>query len=138
METIKDTKFYTLKFDKENRVIEVDWKKDVLELFEEEYKKVLDEIHALFYDYRPQYLLHNSKDFIYPMTESLQQYITENFSKKVLPEVGIKKVAYVFPADYISQIGLEMLVEKAESVMPSILRMFFDNRDDAYNWLISR
>ncbi len=137
MDTIKQTRYYIIKFDKENRVIEVEWKKDVLDLFEDEYKKILDEIHAQFYDYKPLYLLHNSKDFVYPMTESLQEYITENFSKKVLPEVGIRKVAYVFPTDYLSQIGLEMLVNKAEAAQPSILRMFFDNRDDAYNWLIS-
>ncbi len=135
MQTIKDTPYYTMHFDDENKIIIVDWHSNIEELEEEEYKKILDEVHAKFYDFQPKGLLHNSRDFAYPMTESLQEYIKENYSKKVLPEVGIKKVAYVFPDDILTKLGLELMVDKIEGEVPDILRRFFDNKDDAYKWL---
>ncbi len=138
METITDTPYYSVFFDPANKLIEVKWKPTILKLSINEYEKVCSEAYNYLFNYTPKLLLQNTHDVIYPVTEELQTWLTENITKKIFVPTGIKKIAYIMPEDFLSKIGIEMLIEKANSQIPTISRMYFDNRSDALNWLINK
>ncbi len=74
---------------------------------------------------------------IFPMTETLNQWILENITEGLLQR-GVKKVAYLYPADYISKLGLEMFISQAfMKTMSEIQRKFFSDVDQAVEWIKS-
>lgn len=138
METIKDTVYYSVLYNPDKDLIEVKWKPSILKLNIEEYEKVCAEAYEYLFTYKPKLLLQNTQDVIYPVTEELQNWLTENITKKIFVAVGIEKIAYIMPEDFLSKIGIEMLIEKANTQIPTISRMYFDNRPDAIEWLTKK
>ncbi len=137
MQLIKDHKFYAINFDSKNRFVEVVWKRSILILNIEEYKKVCLQAYEVFFDLMPQYLLQNTLQVVYPVTEELQNWLTENITKKIFIKIGLKKIAYLMPKDYLSRIGIELLIEKANLQSADIERKYFFDKNEAIKWLLS-
>lgn len=94
-------------------------------------------MHNVLFDYPVKFLLHNARDFVYPFTQELNEWIKEHITKDILEKVGVKRVAYIFPQDYLTKIGLELLVDKVQAESPVIVRRFFSDREEAINWLLN-
>ncbi len=136
MQQVKKHKYYEINFDDKTKLVEIVWKRSILILDIVDYKKVCLEAYQHFFDLKPLYLLQNTLQVVYPVTEELQNWLTENITKKIFIKLGIKKIAYLMPKDYLSQIGIELLIEKANLQSPNILRKFFFDRQEAIDWLL--
>ncbi len=137
METLASNKWYEIKLDRANNLIEIAWKSAIIELSEEEYKKMLIDVYSKLPEYNVDKLLQNTSDTVYPITPELQEWITQNISKPYLENGGIKKVAYIIPREFLTKLGVEQLVEKAQQETPSVVRYFFASYDKAREWLLS-
>ncbi len=135
MKVIKSTQYYDILVSEDGFVIEVKWKKTILDMLSEEYQRVLIEAYNHLFGLAPTALLQNTKDAVFPLTPEFQEWITENITKKIFKKVGLKKIAYLIPSDLLTKLGIEMLVNKAQKKSGEIPRRFFDNRDDALAWL---
>ena len=135
MKVIKSTQYFDILVSDDGKVVEVKWKKTILDMLSEEYQKVLSEAYNHLFELGPIALLQNTKDAVYPITPELQEWLTENITKKIFEQVGIKKIAYLIPSDLLTKLGIEMLVNKAQQKSGEIPRRFFDSRDEALAWL---
>ncbi len=136
MKEVVNQKYYAINFDETTRLVEIIWKRSILILDIKDYKEICLEAYQTFFDLKPLYLLQNTLQVVYPVTEELQNWLTENIKKKVFIKLGIKKIAYLMPKDYLSQIGIELLIEKANLQSPGIKRKFFFDRQEAIDWLL--
>ena len=133
MKVIEENKYYKVQiFDD---ILEIKWFPTIEELDEEEYKKLLYKTHAYLLDYDYSKLLENTQDFFYPLTQDLIDWIKEEITLGIFKRSKLKKMAYVMPKDILSKLGVENLIEQARLEYPYIVRLFFDNRKDAVNWL---
>ena len=135
---IRDTEYYKILYDEVNKLAEYVWKAAILDLSEEDYKNILLDAYDLLFEFHPILLIQNMQDAIYPVTEAFQDWLAKNISKDRFEKSGVKKVAYVMPKDIISKIGLELLIERARSELPTIVRLYFDNLDEAKNWILKK
>ncbi len=135
MKVVKSTQYYDILLSDDGKILEVVWKKTILDMLVEEYKNVLIEAYSLLFDYKPQMVLQNTKDAVYPITPEFQEWLTENITKKIFKKVGIKKIAYLMPSDFLTKLGIEMLVKKANQEAAEMPRRFFDDRQEALDWL---
>ncbi len=137
MQEIKSTDFFKAYYDRDKKFMEFEWFSTVSELENDQFSKVLLDAHNLLFHYPTELLLQNSEKAVFPFTDEIQAWIDEHISKAILEKAGVKRVAFIFPKDYISRLGLELVVEKLRLHSPAIIRMFFDNRDQALEWLFN-
>ncbi len=136
MKEIKNTDYFKANYDSDKKLMEFVWSAQVSELENEQFDQVLLQAHNLLFDYPTELLLQNSANAIFPFTDEVQEWIEEHITKAILTKAGVKRVAFVFPKDYLSRLGLELVVEKLRLSTPSVIRLFFDNREQALNWLL--
>ncbi len=133
MKVLEENKYYKVQiFDD---ILEIKWFPTIAELDEEEYKKQLYKTHAYLLDYDYTKLLENAQDFFYPLTQNLIDWIKENITLGIFNKSKLKKMAYVMPKDVLSKLGVENLVDQARLENPRVIRLYFDDRDKAVNWL---
>ena len=137
MELYKTTKYYDILVSEDKKIMEVKWKKSIIELLEDEYKEVLLEAYSHAFDIKPELLLQNAAESVYPFTSSLQEWITKNITKEIFEKVKIKKIAYLIPSDLLSKLALKHLMNKANQESKDIIRLYFDDYQQAINWLRS-
>ena len=134
METVESNEYYDVLWDEANQLLIYKWKEAVLDLDEEKYKEGFLEATRFLYKYKPEKVLHDSRSQVYPITPELQKWITENITPKY-KEIGVKKIAYVMPEEFMSRLALEQLVLKLLAFKHGIKRLFFDDYESALRWL---
>ncbi len=134
METVANTEFYDILVDKDNSILVYRWKETILDLNEEEYKEGFLEALKYLEEYRPVHVIHDSRTQVYPITPELQKWIMNEITPR-FKAVGVKKIAYVMPKDFLSKLALEQLVLKLISFKQGIKRMYFDDFDAAVEWM---
>ncbi len=134
MDLIKSTKYYDILVSSDKKIAEIKWKKPILDMLIEEYKTVLSKAYSQLLDLKPEALLQNTQDAVYPITDELQEWLTENITKKIFEKIGLKKIAYLVPTDFLTKIGIEMLIQKANQ-KSTIARNFLDDYQKAIDWL---
>ncbi len=137
MQELKSTDYFKAYYDKDKKFMELEWLPNVSELEESQFAQVLLDAHNLLLSYPTELLLQNSEQAVFPFTDEIQEWIEENISKAILTKAGVRRVAFIFPKDYLSRLGLELVVEKLRLNTPSIVRMLFDNREQALDWLFN-
>ncbi len=135
METVESNEYYDVLWDGENRLLVYKWKDTIMDLDEESYKEGFLDSTKFLYQYEPLRVIHDSRTHVYPITPELQKWITENITPKYR-EVGIKRVAYVMPHEFLTRLALEQLVLKLLAFKEGIKRMFFDDYDNALRWVM--
>ncbi len=135
MELIKDNKFYQIYYDPDNNLIEYRWGNAILDLNEDEYKDILLEAYNFLFDTNVLYLIQNFKNAIYPVTPEFQEWLAAYITKNIYEKIGIKRIAFVMPEDFLSRIGVELLIKRAQAETPTIVRRYFDNLENAITWI---
>ena len=102
MDLIKSTKYYDILVSSDKKIAEIKWKKPILDMLIEEYKTVLSKAYSQLLDLKPEALLQNTQDAVYPITDELQEWLTENITKKIFEKIGLKKIAYLVPTDFLT------------------------------------
>ena len=137
MELYKTTKYYDILVSEDKKIIEVKWKKSIIELLQDEYKDVLLEAYSHAFDIKPELVLNNTAEAVYPLTSDLEEWILKNITEKIAQKVGVKKIAFLLPSDLLSKLALEHLMNKANIKTKDIIRLYFDDYQKAIDWLRS-
>ncbi len=137
MEEIYSSRYIEVKYSEPDKLLEVVWKKDLLELDVDEYKRQSYNMVEALYDYDVNLVLQDALEAVYPLTESLNKWIKNNISKAFI-ENSVKKIAYVMPQDIITQLGLELLVQTAQEEYSGPVRRFFSSYEEAQKWLFEK
>ena len=137
MELYKTTKYYDILVSEDKKIMEVKWKKNIIELLEDEYKKVALEAFLHTFDIKPEFILQDTTEAVYPLTPDLQEWLLKNITEKIVQKVGVKKIAYLIPKDILTKLGLEQLINKANIEIKNIIRLYFDDYQKAIDWLRS-
>jgi len=78
-------------------------------------------------------ILIDTRKFNFPMTEEVNHWVAENITPSFIKS-GVKKVAYIMPEDFISRLGVELLVDKVNE-KGEIVRRFFADFEEGLEWL---
>ncbi len=136
MKKIISNAYYTAFNDPDRSINLIRWTQKILNLTTEEYKKGIIRAFTSLNNFSADYLIIDNTDAIYPITETLEEWIIEN----VVPlNRHYKKVAYVYPKDFLTRMGIEEIVKKTDKISPESRkrRDIFDNIEDAIKWLLS-
>ena len=106
---------------------------------EEDYKDFLKKYLEAFLHFKPQKALMDFREFVFPLTEEIEQWTIENISN-ITYDNGLRYVAYVYPKEIVTQFSLESFVEKMLKTYKENgpVRMIFSDFNEAYNWLKSK
>lgn len=106
---------------------------------EEKYKQFLQHYLDAFLKYKPYKVLMDFRDFVFPMTDEIEQWTTENISN-ITYKNGLKYIAYIYPQEVVTQFGLESFVERMIKTYGAggPVRMIFKDFEEAYKWIESK
>ena len=128
--------YYQIYYDVKNELVEIYWLPTVTEVSVEKGIELTQEVFDKLEEIRPRFLMQVIKDIVYTYTEEYQDYVANNLTPRAA-EIGIKKIAYVLSRDFITNLGLQMLNEKAlRNVPDKIKRAFFYEENEARRWLL--
>ncbi len=136
MKKIISNAYYTAFNDPDRSINLIRWTQKILNLTTEEYKKGIIRAFTSLNNFPADYLIIDNTDAIYPITETLEEWIIEN----VVPlNSHYKKVAYIYPKDFLTRMGIEEIVNKSEEIDENVKkrRNIFNNLDEAIEWILS-
>ncbi len=135
---ISESNYYQIYYDERNMLAEIYWLPTVEEVSISRGIELTNDVFKILVELRPKLLLQVVKEVVYTYTEEYQDYVANNLTPKAV-EVGIEKIAYVLSRDFITNLGLQMLNEKALRRVPDkIKRAFFYEENEARRWLLDR
>ncbi len=132
--TLHNDKYLKIEFFADDKLLISTWSANLLELSLEEYKELLLKFAEFVTQHRPEKILMDTLKAAYPITPQLQEWLIRNIAVKEM-QAGVKRVAYLQPLDFTSKLGIELTREKETAAGTGIVRMFFDDKDEALKWL---
>ncbi len=134
MDLVVAEKYYDIYFFPVEKIMLIHWKVKVLDLSLIEYREIM--IRA--YDYlsllKPDFLIQDGSDAVFPTTAEANNWIVENISPR-FAQVGLKKIAYIIPRDKLTLEGLEKMIDKSLKVFPQVERKLFPDMNKAMAWI---
>jgi len=106
---------------------------DLEDWTEEEFQEELETQAKLAETYHPKYFLFHSQEFNFTITPTMQEWIDQTIFPRYV-KAGVRKFAYIFSSDMISQLSIEQVMEE-EVGSQSFKTMYFSNPDEARKWL---
>lgn len=104
-----------------------------VELIKEAQYKILDAIEA----HQPKNIVINVVDLRFPITLHLQEWLNEYIIPRLF-ELGVAKIAYIMPKDFIEKISMEQVydevTELAQKHELDFGTNFFDQEEHAFQW----
>lgn len=110
------------------------WNNNSANMTEDLYKSEMENYVELVEKYQPKQLLIDCKEFNFPITPNIQEWIDNKIFPRVLL-VGVKYVAIVIPSELIANLSVQQAMEEPEGA--KFATRYFDNREDGTQWLLS-
>ncbi len=132
---IFDSKELKLSYDKDTQLYVIQWLEDALNLDEQQFKDKNIFIVAKAKENPLKKVLVDTRNVIYPVTDELTMWLMENVNKPIL-EHGAKKVAFLYPKDYLTKLGIEGYFSEIIKSERETRFSFFDDLDKAMQWLL--
>lgn len=133
MEEIFKNEIISVKHDRDNALLEVDWSEQCGNLLDEDYDKELKKIHTAAQINSSDYLLVNLNDCMYVETDQQHRW-TENTIFSQYSDIGAKKIAFVVPENLFAHVSFEAnhlsLTENDTQIQ------YFRDVDKAKMWLM--
>jgi hypothetical protein len=130
---VYNSNFSTNSFDAEKKLLKSTWlhasEKMLEEIFKSEMQKILDEIKK----YKPLYVLIDTRDFDFKVSQPLQDWIVKYFIERVIL-IGVSRYAIVVPDIVYSQVSVEKIPPDEEVEEEFLIRYFLDE-PKALEWL---
>ena len=115
-------------------VLYIKWLPDVLELLHDEFKEEIMQYLYTLDKTGAKKMVIDLLDASYPLTDELNQWIIDVITKGILDR-NVKKVAHVYPKDYLTQLGFDYLAKNLVQVS-NLTRKFTSSLDEAFEWII--
>ncbi len=131
---VYNSNYLHLSFFPEHDLIEWTWKPTTKNMTEEEYKQEFLNYLDIILRLRPKRLLADTKDMFMPISPELQEWTNQTIFPPAL-EMGLNKVAFVISQELIAQLSIEQTMEESEG--SKFITRYFDNKDEAKQWILS-
>ncbi len=133
---IYSSQFLTIDYDPDHKLIITHWIADDPDFTEDDFKKEIKEYVKAVGNHDTKALIIDTTKFKFPITPELDQWAV-NYATPKLIEYGVKRVAYILPTDQLSKLSVELLINEAQIKSESkVIRAYFDNYEQGYNWVI--
>lgn len=127
-------KYTELNFYENEKIIEIISQEATSEMTEEEYKSGFLNYLKVVKKLKPNKVLSNNLKMDFSITLELQEWTNTNVFIPSL-ELGLNKAAFVESREMIARLSVEQTMEEAEG--EKFIVDYFDNREEAWQWLIS-
>ncbi len=140
----------TVKYDEENKILFIILKIEFGQVDNETFFEEMAKTIPLLDQVEVKGVLFDLKDMAFPFTDEINDWLIKNLGYNFWIR-HIKYFSYVYPQDYGAKLGFdlfyaEMMRREAnmlkeagkEELMKEQRRQFFDNFEQAYNWLKER
>ncbi len=131
---ISSSEHFKLEYDYNQHILIATFKFDSLKAGIEELKKSLYKIAEATGTEDVKGIVMDSSQADFPLSDEMSNWIAENITP-VFVKNGVKKVAYVFPQEFITRLGLEMFVDEVSEKVKELKRGLFDNLPEAKEWV---
>ena len=130
---LQDNEFAIVEFEPEKSLMKRIWKDYKTELTDELFKKEMLQQAEFYRQYKPKLMLIDARNLKYYIDHDTQLWINQN---AVMPLIqgGCKKLAMVLPPEVIAKISLQQTM--SESVAQNLETKYFEDPEDALNWLL--
>ncbi len=133
MEVYK-SEHWSIFHDEELKLLTPVWNNNSESMTEDLYKSEMNNYAQTVEKYKPKQLLIDCRDFCFPITPTIQEWIDKTIFPRVL-SVGVTYVAIVIPSELIANLSVQQAMEESEGT--KFQTRYFDNREDAKQWLLS-
>lgn len=118
----------------EHNIIEQFWVNKEGKMSEEEYKADMLNYLKFVEKYKPSSVLINLLDFNFSIVPSLQEWVDKNIATRTIKI--LKNIAMIMPTDFVERLSVEQTMEEPETFESSLEINYFDNEQEAIQWLI--
>lgn len=133
METFYESKYLSIEFNQERKVLFSRWTTHEY-MSNEEYREEMEKYMESVIKYQPTNILVHSTEAKYVVPVETQDWMTAKLHT-LYEEYNTKKVAVIMSTDFIAQLSFEQVVEDVQS--QSLQLIFFDNEQKGIEWLLN-
>lgn len=134
MTVIHESDFIKIQYFEDKALFEFTFS-DLSDMSGDVFKKELDKQAELAESYNPLRFLFHSKNFNFSITPDIQKWTDEHIFPRYV-KAGVKKFAYIFSSDFISQLSIEQVMEE-QKAQEGFQTRYFDSEDKAREWLMA-
>jgi hypothetical protein len=118
----------------EQSLLELTWLPATSEMSAEEYKNEHVELLKFMLDQKTKKVLGNIKELGFVVSPEVQEWMNINIFVPAM-EVGFSTLAVVMSTEFLAQLSIEQVME--EEVGQQIMTKYFDDVEEARNWILS-
>lgn len=126
--------FCEFKYDDENDIVFLTWKKESKNLTDQKFIDIQNAYTEVIIDNKAKNTIVDIRDFKFAIRPSVQEKIAKTYYKRSIA-AGLKKVAVINSKELIAQISAEQMMEEEEAA--PFITQYFDDLASAISWLKS-
>ncbi len=110
-----DNDYVQVIFRPDRSYLKIKWKSSIKNLTTEEAIAITEKVFREIKKFTPKYVMQDNTQLHFNYTREFLQWILTKMTP-LLPQLGVKKIVYVEPAETITKIGLEIFNNQAEEL----------------------
>ena len=130
---ILETAFAKYFLHDDHNILEQCWTNSEAKMSSEAYKEDMWNYLKCVKEHQTSLALIDLKQFNFSIEPELQQWVDTNIA--VESNKIVKKIAFVMPSDFVESLSVEQTMEENEGAQHDGIS-YFDNREEALNWLL--
>lgn len=133
MKIVYQSKFLTIKFDEDKKIIKSFWSGKNSDVTDKQIKKEIENAAQIIKEYKPSFIISDDRSRVFVYSVGIQQWVNITLHK-ASTEAGVKKFVVLLPEELVAQLSTQQVVEEHVGSRGYELQMFFDE-DKALKWL---
>jgi len=134
MKQILKSKYFSVLHDSEKEMFYYVFNEKTYNMTDEEYKKEILDFADLVKKHKPLRVLGNMVDFGFSITSEIQEWVSDTLFS-IYEEIGFQKIAILLSKEYVESLSIQQTMDEANA--PSFQTAYFDNEDEANDWLLA-
>jgi len=127
--TFKDTEKIHLSV--KDHCLFVTWKEDSASLKDVDFMAINEQYLELIKEHNLTAFFIDTRKFYYTISLEIQGWVGENILSK-LPELGVKRLAFLMSEEFIAQLSIEQTME---NLGENCQMRYFDDKEEALIWV---
>ncbi len=132
MMKVFENEFLIISIEEKNNLYVEKWLPATQKMTDKEWKESRIKLKEIFLKYKPNKILSLTKEFYFPISPELQNWLAINITEKI--GKMIEKVALIVPSDIVAELGVQELME--EKATGQLVSKYFEQEAKAREWLI--
>jgi len=127
------TKYDVIYVDEANRIVKNEWSTDTIDMNWEEFKTELLTLKEIVVNNNTYGILGDTSGLRYGILPEQQDWIAQNYFPEVIA-AGLKKYGIIVSTDLVTELSVEQTIDENQNA--PFATQYFDNQEDAYQWLL--